>query len=237
MTNLFNRIFEDNKPVLPYNTFDKRSDYWATFKGDSTDNLDPNQIVNASEGTDNPPIMIPVKQNIIAYFVEDKLSTSTVLDLGCGVGRMNLFYDIGHYDGIDPTPEMVDKAIKLNKDRLNEHTFNTFNGKDLYDQSNDEYDFVFCSTVMLHLKIGTVKNYAKEVWRVLKSNGSFIVNFPNKSDLKLIERIFHQFKTEILDNNYCGTDTVYKFTKIVPELSKSGIYIDYNHNPRSDPQQ
>jgi SAM-dependent methyltransferase len=234
----FDKLFEDNKPVLKYNTFDGNNEHWATFKGDSTDNLDPNEMVNASEGTDNPPMMIPTKHNIIAYFVEDKLPTATVLDIGCGVGRMNLFYNIGKYVGIDPTPEMIRKATELNKDIKNSHFFLTFNGTSLYTITSNTYDYVFCSTVMLHLKIGTVKRYSEEVWRVLKNNGEFIVNFPNKSDLSLIEKIFHKqgFTITVLDSNYCGTDIVYSFKKI-EKIIDSGIRIDYNHNPARDPPQ
>jgi SAM-dependent methyltransferase len=225
-------FLEDRRPVLEYNTFDKASEYWATFKGDSTDNLDPNEMVNASEGTDNPPMMIPTKHNIIAYFVEDKLPTSTVLDLGCGVGRMNLFYKIRQYWGIDTTPEMITKAIHLSaiSKTSNQWVFKFFDGKEFPFQAGI-FDYVFCSTVMLHLKIGTVRRYAEEVWRVLKDNGEFIVNFPLKSDLVLINKIFKKqgFKMKVLDSYYCGTDVVYSFMK--PEQAKLLTI----HAPLNDP--
>jgi len=205
-------FIEDRKPVLAHNAFDGESEYWAKFRGDSTDNLNPNKKSTASKDPNNPQVMTTVKHNIIAYFVEDKLPTATVLDIGCGVGRMSLFYKIGSYWGIDTTPAMISKAKKLNK--KNTSTFILGDGTTLKQFTNNKFDYVFCSTVMLHLKIGTVRRYAKEVYRVLKEHGAFIVNFPNKSNLKLIESIFSKhFNIYILDSNYCGTDTVYNFVK------------------------
>ena len=205
--------FENQKSVLIGNTKDLDSNYWAKFKGDATLNLDPEKLVDASEGTDHPPMMIPTKHNIIAYFVEDKLPQSVVLDIGCGYGRMNLFYKIKEYWGIDTTPEMIINAVELNKPINNFHAFSVFNGKK-FPFTNSLFDYAFCSTVMLHLKIGTVKRYAEEVWRILKDNGEFIVNFPNNSNLPLIESIFSNFSMNVLDGNYCGTDTVYSFKKV-----------------------
>jgi SAM-dependent methyltransferase len=194
-------IIESKRVVLVQNEHDADADYWNTYLGDATLVLDPNTIVDGKTA----------KERHIGSYIEDEIKTATLLDLGCGFGRMNVFFDIKNYYGCDISPNMISNAERLNKDKSNAF-FVLGNGYDLHNFKDSKFDYVICSAVMLHLKVATVKKYAKEIFRVLKSGGSFVVAFPHDSKIN-VTKIFNQFKVTVLDDKYFQTSTVYRMVK------------------------
>jgi len=187
-----------NPPVLDMNEHDT-SDYWDTYNGGTTQKLDRELH----------------KGEVLAFMIDEEvLRNSVVLDLGCGFGRMNLFYDFKRYFGLDSNERMLDNAKMLNQEKSNAK-FNLGDGRTLKPYPDCFFDVVICSTVMLHLKVKTVKGYAREVYRVLKSNGIFVVNFPKKRNFN-VYRVFSLFKIEPL-GDWKKQDDAFLFRKVVGE--------------------
>jgi len=189
--------FED-RPVLAWNEFDNDTKYWSRYQGGTVKFLTRTH-----------------KDHVIAFLVEEHLKDSVVLDLGCGMGRMNMMYDIKEYHGLDTCQRMLIGAQKLNLGRKNA-TFHMGDGKTLDEFADNYFDYVICSTVAIHLKIGTFRSYTREAWRVLKPNGIFLVNLNRKSNINPSD-FFKQFQIETINGDNVGVDQdiIYKLRKVV----------------------
>jgi len=105
----------------------------------------------------------------------DALSKMRALDIGCGTGRLSVAMAkyFGKVDGVDVSEDMIDIAKRDNKD-ISNVDFHINNGVDLSGIKNDVYDFVFSFIVFQHIpKRSIIKNYIKEIYRVLKP-GSYM---------------------------------------------------------------
>jgi cyclopropane fatty-acyl-phospholipid synthase-like methyltransferase len=92
----------------------------------------------------------------------------TVLEIGCGVGRL---MKRGDY-GIDISQNMLDIAKQRKPNcrfRINK------NGNIPYRASM--FDNVYCYLVFQHLKPDEIKSYMNETYRVLKRGGKFTFQF------------------------------------------------------------
>jgi len=142
------------------------------------------------------------------YFTElGKLQPyESVLDVGCGVGRMAMpltkFLNNGKYEGFDIYPE----GIKWCKDNI-EFRFPNFhfNLIDIYNKrynkngklkasefkfpyQNHSFDFVFLTSIFTHLLSKDMENYFSEITRVMKKNGRCLISYflLNKDSLNLM---------------------------------------------------
>lgn len=99
------------------------------------------------------------------------------LDLGCGIGRVAKWVkdSVKEYYGIDFSKEMIRKAEEIFKDSQNVK-FLVNNGKDLKLFEDDKFDMVYVNLVFQHMEKANTLNYIKEVHRVLKKGGIFLVN-------------------------------------------------------------
>ena len=100
----------------------------------------------------------------------------SVLEIGAGIGRLLkplalLRADLAIY-GIDVSAEMVSRGKKRLKDFPN-ITLLATNGKDLSCFSDDFFDMIFSYIVFQHIPRHYVRNYFKEVRRILKPRGIF----------------------------------------------------------------
>ena len=181
-----------DKPVLDQNEHDKDTEYWSKYVGGTTKRL----------------CKYFHKNQLVANLVKKELKDARVLDLGCGFGRMNLFFKIKEYYGIDTTPRMIHNAIILNQNKTNAQ-FRLCDGKTL-EFPDSFFDIVIASQVLLHLKIKTIEAYAKEILRVLKPNGYFLANLPQKRNF-MVYHLFYQFRIEQLKDWH--DHDVFKFHK------------------------
>ncbi|CAD5978283.1 putative protein Rv1498c [Planktothrix tepida] len=152
----------------------------------------------------------------------------SILDAGCGVGRMaySLSYyldDTARYEGFD----IVEKWINWSQSVIHEHRPNfNFQWANIYNKryntegtikvedysfpyGNEQFDFVFLTSVFTHLYANAVQNYLKEVHRVLKPGGRclctlFLLNEESealiktgKSSQNLIHEIEGSFCTDL----------------------------------------
>ena len=157
----------------------------------------------------------------------------SVLDAGCGVGRMaySLAYyldDSARYEGFD----IVEKWINWSQSVIHQHRPNfNFKWADIYSKlynpngktkvenfifpyPNEQFDFIFLTSVFTHLYANAVYNYLQQIERVLKPGGRclctfFLLNEESENLIKLgksSQNLVHEFEnsffadTEIPEN-------------------------------------
>jgi SAM-dependent methyltransferase len=157
----------------------------------------------------------------LRYFTEfgGLKRTDNVLDVGCGMGRMALpllsFLNKGSYEGIDIVPRGIEWCQNKITPTYNNFHFhlsdiyhNTYNPKGKikaaeykFPFDNEQFNFVFLTSVFTHMFSADVDHYLSEISRVLKKNGHlfctwFIMNQESKgliskgkSTLKINSRI------------------------------------------------
>jgi SAM-dependent methyltransferase len=122
-------------------------------------------------------------------------SDHRVLDVGSGIGRMALalttfLSEKGHYEGFDIVPLGVKWCQKNISNRFPLFNFKLIQLKnDLYSLKgqeaesftfpypDQEFDFVFLTSVFTHMLPLEVENYMKEISRVLKPGGTCFSTF------------------------------------------------------------
>ncbi len=99
---------------------------------------------------------------------------SKVLDIGCGVGRVeySLHKYVDYLVGVDISYSMV-RLAKKNISYPNTRFYEN-NGKDLRLFKDNSFDLIFSVIVFQHLPTTVLENYLKESYRVLTDNGGLI---------------------------------------------------------------
>ncbi len=123
-------------------------------------------------------------------------SCHSVLDVGCGLGRMaipltNYIQHPGQYWGIDIVKAGIDWCNSQIASRFNHfHFLHT----DVYNQhynpggripariyrfpfEADTFDFIFLTSVFTHMSLKDLTNYLREITRVMKSGGRCLSTF------------------------------------------------------------
>lgn len=103
----------------------------------------------------------------------------SVLDCGCGTGILTVLAKIGvgsgNVAGIDIAPKMIEKS-KNKAEKYNlDIEFKTASIDNLPFE-NETFDAVISSWSMHHLPVNVKKNGLKEIYRVLKKNGRFLLS-------------------------------------------------------------
>jgi ubiquinone/menaquinone biosynthesis C-methylase UbiE len=118
-----------------------------------------------------------------ADFLREKVGvnpTDTVLEIGCGVGRVgtHLAPHCGHWIGCDVSPNMV----KFARERLaalpNVELVET-PGYDLAPIKSASADVVYCIVVFCHIDEWDRYRYVEEAFRVLRQGGRICINNVN----------------------------------------------------------
>jgi ubiquinone/menaquinone biosynthesis C-methylase UbiE len=111
----------------------------------------------------------------------------TILEIGCGAGRMTLPLSriFGHVDAVDISPEMIASARASLRDHPNVG-FHVNNGADLSMFPRKRFDFALSAIVFQHIpKRALVENYIRETWRVLRPGSLFkfqVQGYPIKEE-------------------------------------------------------
>lgn len=106
-------------------------------------------------------------------------TNAVVLEVGCGIGRI-LFHVAPlclELHGIDISQEMVRKADANLRERENVR-LHVGTGYDL-PFPDMAFDFAYSCRVFQHIPKNIALNYLKEVYRVLKPGGRFVLQVPN----------------------------------------------------------
>ena len=135
---------------------------------------------------------ISIAFEFLSYFVQlaDLKPTDSVLDIGCGMGRMayTLAYYLtptAHYEGFDIMQQLIGWAKQNITARFPNFNFQRL---DIYNKlynpqgtlpahgfdfpyEDESFDFVFLCSVFTHIPANEVRHYLKEIYRVLKPGG------------------------------------------------------------------
>lgn len=156
-----------------------------------------------------------------------------VLDLGCGIGRVEKFLgpECMELHAVDISSVMLRKAY----DRLpmpNIH-LHLGNGKDLRMFPDEKFDAVFSLLVLQHLEKEDAFFYLLEINRVLKDHGRLIVQFPDLQSKKHFDS-FMMYVFLPPDQRPAARVRGYTRDEIQFILPKAGFQIDQIREAEAD---
>ena len=106
-------------------------------------------------------------------------NTDNILDIGCGVGRLERFIApyVKHIIGIDISNNMIKVAIDLLKNFKNVSFNETFGDGSL--KFVQEFDMIFSYGTFGFVEKNVIENYIKSGYKCLKPGGIFVFQIPN----------------------------------------------------------
>ena len=145
------------------------------------------------------------------YFVDKGglKPTDSVLDVGCGVGRMtyglvNYLSSSARYEGFDIIPDLITWAQQEISPRYPNFQFRLapiYNGHYnptghlkptdfVFPYQDDSFEFVFLTSVFTHMSGDVIRHYMDEIRRVLKPGGRGLITcfLLNGESVSLIDR-------------------------------------------------
>jgi SAM-dependent methyltransferase len=118
------------------------------------------------------------------------LARRKALDFGCGVGRLTqaLCRYFDQVCGVDIAPSMINLALKYNRygSRCRYH-LNVSDDLRLF--GDDDFDFIYSSIVLQHIRPEYCERYVREFLRVLAPNGILIFQIPSELNSAMLRRL------------------------------------------------
>jgi ubiquinone/menaquinone biosynthesis C-methylase UbiE len=190
-----------NKKELTYlrqiaDSFNSSCKFYAAYKDDYDDI--PDHILNEAESKLLMKTDFSSSCKKIKKFINPKHNTK-LLDIGCFLNI--LLYDYAEwkstYYGIDISENVIKESIKIVKKfkysiggiyLCPAHSISFENGF---------FDYVTCINVFEYFSIPYAKQVLKEIYRVLKQKGKFVVDIPNPNHecfyiMKKVEKYFNR---------------------------------------------
>lgn len=115
---------------------------------------------------------------------------SVVLEIGCGAGRVSS-YVAPHCKKLFCV-DILDEALKLAKNELEQFDnveFKKVNGYDLKCFPDKRFDLVYSFATFIHFDFELALAYLKEIKRVLKKNGIFVIEFHPMDEIKYLKKL------------------------------------------------
>lgn len=138
------------------------------------------------EGVNNPVKLYKESSNLVKILKKLKLITknSAVLDIGCGVGRLEyaLAKEVKSCTGIDIAPSMI--ALAKKNIKAKNIDFIVVNGKNLTQLKQKQFDLIFSIIVFQHLSREIFRNYIKQSYIHLKRGGKLFFQIPIYQDIE-----------------------------------------------------
>ena len=108
-------------------------------------------------------------------------SGDVVLNIGCGVGRVERYLapQVRELWAVDVSGEMLRLARKRLEGLPNVHLREVGNRDFLASFEAERFDLVFSFLVLQHLEKEDAFLYLRDAWRVLKPGGALVTQFPN----------------------------------------------------------
>jgi ubiquinone/menaquinone biosynthesis C-methylase UbiE len=145
----------------------------------------------------------------------------TVLDFGCGVGSSCFMLNSLNYLGIDCDSKRIAFAKRLHPD----YNFDILQDNKI-PVDNNSVDYILIISVLHHIPSESLKDYVKELYRVIKENGKIIIIEPCFFERSFFSNHFMSFfdkgnyirnEYEYLSifNNYFQTDVFKKYSQLL----------------------
>ncbi len=112
-------------------------------------------------------------ENLISYIESDIVTSGKVLDIGCGNGRNTRFLNKKGFDveGLDYSTESINWAIEASQDYKDiKYTSDSFFDVKM---PHGEYDFIYDSGCLHHIKPHRRPQYLKKICNLLKPGAYF----------------------------------------------------------------
>lgn len=169
------------------------SDFWGSITGKRDKTIPPQGLIFIGSGD-----FKKIGEHYLNVFKEycNLLPSHRVLDVGCGIGRIAIpltkyLNNDGSYEGFDIVKNGIDWCQKNITKKNPNFKFTHIDLKnDLYNLKTEQsaknfvfpyddssFDLVVLTSVFTHMMPEDVKNYFKEINRVLKPNGKCLVTF------------------------------------------------------------
>ncbi|WP_296147771.1 class I SAM-dependent methyltransferase [uncultured Flavobacterium sp.] len=138
-------------------------------------------------------------QNVIAQI--DLKDNSKILEIGPGNGlHIKYLFDKNasiNYTGIDISELMIEEATNLNSEfTISGKAVFELTNSEIIDKEDNSIDAIFTVNTLYFWK--NAKEYLQEIFRVLNSEGQFILGFIPKSTMEKIP--FSKYGFELYDN-------------------------------------
>ena len=126
-------------------------------------------------------VKVSTRENDIYRMLSEwvnQLQDSEVLEIGCGQGICSEHLDLIHhnYTGIDPSPFLIERALQLYSTKNRRFTLANTYALPFADQK-----FAGAFSVSVWHLLANLNQAAKELKRILKSNGRFLIITANPS--------------------------------------------------------
>ena len=205
-----------NKRELTYlrqiaDSFNTSCKNYAVYEDDYRDI--PDHILNKEENELLMKTDFSSSCKKIKSFINPQHNTK-LLDIGCFLNI--LLYDYAKwkskYYGIDISENVIKECKKIVK-RFKYSIGGVYlSPAHSVNFENDFFDYVTCINVFEYFSISYAKQVLKEVYRVLKPNGKFVVDIPNPNHecfyiMKKVEKYFNRH------NRFLGGES--KFEKLI----------------------
>ena len=114
----------------------------------------------------------------VARFLPD---AAAVLDIGCGIGRVERYLAprVRELWAVDVSGEMIRRAGERLSGQANVHLREVGNREYLAAFPDGRFDLVFSFLVLQHLEKEDAFLYIRDAFRVLRTGGVFLTQFPN----------------------------------------------------------
>ncbi len=218
-------------------------DFWETITGKRSKDIPPRGMIYTGAGS-----FVKAGNLYLSFFRKygDIKPNHRVLDVGSGIGRMALpltqyLNTEGSYEGFDIVETGINWCKRNISTKYPNFHFRLMHLKnDLYSSDgqlaklfqfpydNEEFDFIFLTSVFTHMLPDEVENYMSEIYRTLKKGGTcfatFFVYGINMSD-KIITKPFFTFPVDkgyykLLDPKVQSANVAYDYNYIEKTLSK-----------------
>lgn len=194
---------------------DNPTNYKDTWEAEAAHDHVHSAIAKSSDGFKNKNELNSLISKITKSFIDFPIKKhyDSILELGCGYGRISLFLSkikkltCKKYFAMDISKKMLEYLLKYKK------KYNFFPGADFFPicssidtipLEDNSVDFVYSSAVFLHMGKKYVQKTLTEIYRVLKPDGQFIFDssFPNKYGMANLAFYFKSLLPVKLGANY-----------------------------------
>lgn len=145
-----------------------------------------------------------ISNDLIKEYLQNNYSNDwkgNALDLGCGKGDWSEILFLSKKFQMIECMDLFDGRVGMSKN-LKFHSTDLANQK--FPVDNEQYDFIFAIEVLEHIE--NPRHFLREVYRILKPNGRFIMSTPSVDSLRSkISYLLRGYFPPFCEHDYKGS--------------------------------